>query len=391
MKILIVGDPHLGGSLVLGKNALGTSLNSKVIDRFNLLDYCLEYAVDNDIDTIVVTGDIFDEPKPFPSLISQFLSWLKRCEINDIDVHIIIGNHDILRSGSFVTTSLDVIEECDLDHVSIHKDISTIFIDGVGITFLPFRDRKSFNVEKNEDALAILQGMVDYELALIPRHYHKLLVGHLAIEGSIFIGEIDDLTNELLCPKKMFLGYNRVIMGHIHSPQVMSQSPFIAHIGSLDRSDFGEEDQDKIIMIYDSSYNELKNHILPTRALNKIKIDIPKGMGDTDKFVKDKLLLKKDILVQSSVKVDIHLEDVSLLSINRSEIEHYLYSLGVFNVVSIHETKVLNIIKKEVIINTTIDMPSAIKTYANNYVDESERENFIELAQEICKQFREEK
>lgn len=391
MRLMIIGDPHLGGSLVLGKNVIGTSLNSKVIDRFNLLDYCLEYAIDNEIDTIVITGDIFDEPKPQPSLIAQFISWLKKCEVNDIDIHLISGNHDILRSGFFVTSSLDIIEECDLNHVSIHKDISTIFIDDVGITFLPFRDRKSFNVEKNGDAIAILQGMVDYELALIPRHYQKLLIGHLAIEGSIFVGEIDDLTNELFCPKEMFSGYDRVIMGHIHTPQIMSKSPFIAHIGSLDRSDFGEENQDKIIMIYDSSSKEIQEYKLPVRPIKKVKIDVPKGTEDTNKLVKNELLLKKNTITKSAIKVDIHLEDISLLSIDRSEIERYLYSLGVFNVVSIHETKVLNIIKKEVVINTTIDMSSAIKTYANNYIDEPDRENFIDLAQDICRQFREEK
>src|ERR1700678_2048365 len=127
-EIIILGDPHIGGGVANGKLAIGAALNSRVVDQINLLDYTLDQAVLRGVETIIITGDVFEEPKPAPSLITLFISWLKRCAANDVYVHIIVGNHDILRTGNFYTSPLDIISECQLDNVSVHKEINTVFM-----------------------------------------------------------------------------------------------------------------------------------------------------------------------------------------------------------------------------------------------------------------------
>src|ERR1700678_3375421 len=204
-KAVILGDTHLGGGLSIGKVGIGSALNSRVVDQLALLDWTLDRALEYHAGHIIITGDVFEEVRPPPYIIALFMSWLKRCQVNNVHVHIVIGNHDILRSGFTYTSSLDIISEADLDLISIYKEINTITIGTSAFTFVPYRDRKAFSIGTNAEAITIVRNHLVYELASIPNTYHKILIGHLAIEGSIPVGnEIDDLANELFCPLDMF-------------------------------------------------------------------------------------------------------------------------------------------------------------------------------------------
>lgn len=389
-SVIILGDPHLGKGQSIGKGGIGANLNSRIVDQLNLLDWTLERAVDTHTDNIIITGDIFEDPKPAPNLIALFVSWIKKCQAYDIQLHIIIGNHDILRSGNVYNSPLDIISEMDLENVSVYKDINTVIIDMTAFTFIPFRDRKSFEVNSNIEALNILRESLTYELASIPVTYTKVVVGHLAIEGSIPIGdELDDISNELFCPIEMFNGYDYVWMGHVHKPQVMKKNnPFIAHIGSMDISNFGETDHKKHIVFFNCNgpEDDIKFNVenLPTRSLKKVSIVVPKDVEDSTNYVLEELK-KVDSWDKSIVKVEVALSSSELKSINKSSIEKYLSSQGAFNVTAISESKKVNLIKKDSnnTIDTKMDVLSAIKTYANTYVDASIRTEYIDLAKDI--------
>jgi exonuclease SbcD len=392
MSFLICGDPHLGKGTSLGKTAIGTSLNSRIQDQINLLDWCLEQAASKNITDIVLTGDIFDDPKPPTSLIAIFISWLKKCQLHNINAHIIVGNHDILRSGSAYNSPLDVVEECGLDGVYVYRNINTVILDGFAITFTPFKDRKSLGADSNQQALGQLKNQLVYELAGIPSTYKKIIIGHLAIAGSIYVGdEIDDLANELMCPLDLFEGYDYVWMGHIHKPQVMNNSPHIAHIGSMDISDFGETDHQKKIVIFDPSLEEeYQYHTLPTRKLNKIVITVPDDVEDVNSFVTSEIDSKNLNLKNSIVKLEINLEDKNKV-INKSELEKFLSKRGTFNISSIVESKKQISLKKEANkINNKMDVSSAIKQYADSYIKEEEKSKFIEIALGIYESYQEE-
>lgn len=389
MQALILGDPHLGKGLNIGKVGLGANLNSRVADQLNLLNWTLEYALENEIDHIIITGDVFEDPKPHPSLIAILIAWLKKCQAHYVHVHIIMGNHDMMRSGAVFTSSLDIISEMDLDYINVYKHINTIIIGTSAFTFLPFRDRKSFSVSVNDDALNLIRDSLVYELSSIPNTYKKILVGHLAIEGSIPVGdEIDDIANELYCPIDMFAGYDCVWMGHVHKPQIMNkQNPYIAHIGSMDVSNFGETDQKKHIVIVDceASNDTYRVEYLPTRALKKLSIVVPKDTEDTTAYVIEEIKKAESDFSQSIVRVEISLAAPDLKSVNKSQIEGFLTKQGAFNVTGISESKKVALIKKDAAaaIDTKMDVPTAIKAYADKYVDAHARANYIELSMEI--------
>jgi exonuclease SbcD len=396
MLAIILGDVHLGKSQTLGKTTVGATLNSRLADQLNLLDWTLDQAVDCHADSIIITGDIFEEPKPHPSIITFFIAWLKKCQAYDVKVHLIVGNHDVFRSGFVYSSPLDIIAEAELENVSIYKDINTIFIGASAFTFMPFRDRKSFGASSNADAVNLLKNSLTYELASIPATYKKIVVGHLALEGSIPIGdEIDDISNELFCPKSMFEGYDYVWMGHVHKPQVLNKkNPHISHVGSMDISNFGETDHKKNIIIVDclSANNDFTIKQLPTRSLKKISLVIPKDTEDTTQYVLNELKKEQQAFDKSIIKVDISLSDPELKSINKSQVEKYLIEQGVFNVAGISESKKVFLLKKdsENSIDTKMDVHSAVIAYSNTYIEDKNRDKFIDLALDIYNSYKSE-
>jgi DNA repair exonuclease SbcCD nuclease subunit len=389
---IILGDPHIGKNTSQGKFGVGATLNSRIVDQLNLLDWTLDRAVEHHADHIIITGDVFEEPKPHPSLIAIFMSWLKKCQVHEVNVHIIVGNHDILRSGFVYSSPLDIITEADLDLIHVYKDINTIIIGTSAFTLVPYRDRKAFAVGSNAEAVALVRDSLVYELASIPETYRKVLIGHLAIEGSIPIGdEIDDLTNELFCPVEMFKGYDYVWMGHVHKPQVMrKKNPYVAHIGSMDISNFGETDHKKHIVVFNCDEgNGWFPENLPTRPLQKITISVPKGTDDTTAYVIDQIK-KMGIQEKAIVRVEVAMAVPELKSINKSAIDKYLTSNGAFNVTGISESKKVQLVKKDNTntIDTKMDVVAAIKTYAQTYIEDVDRAAFIELSMEIYNQFK---
>ena len=347
-KILVLGDPHIGGSVNIGRQGVGSSLNSRIIDQIKLLDWVYDQATSLLITNIIITGDVFEDPKPHHFIVSLLIDWLKKCSQSNISVHIIAGNHDILRSGQFYMSPLDIISSIDLDLIYVYKSIDTIKFDGMDITLLPFRDRRSFNTNSNVEALQLLSQKIKYEQISCRVDCKKVLVGHLALEGSIpAANELDELTNELFCPLDMFNGYDYVIMGHIHKFQILSKIPHMSHIGSMDLSDFGESEHTKYIAIIDSE-KEIEYIPVPSRPLKHITISVEETEKDVLGFVLKKIseFEIKNAIVKITLKMFGH-----HTSPDRSKLESYLYSLGVFHVSRISEERTFQIIKNKVALN----------------------------------------
>jgi len=391
MSLLILGDVHLGRSQNLGKQSIGSALNSRIVDQVNLLDWVYDQAIEHNIRHIILTGDVFEEPKPHYNLVVLFLDWLKKCTDYNITIHIIVGNHDILRSGQFTTSPLDIITSADIENIFVYKRITTLHLDGVGITFMPFRDRRSFNTNENSTAITLLQNQLPYEITSIDNNSLKVLVGHLALEGAIPVGyELDELSNELFLSLDSFEGYDYVLMGHVHKFQIMSQNPYIGHIGSMDISDFGEMDHKKYIAIIDPKADEILKYIqLPTRPLKNIVLQLPEIDVNATAFIEEELA-KMGSMNNCIVKMSIILPGNASYAIDRNIIENAIYKAGAFHVSKISEERTFVSLKKQIneTIDNTVNEISAIKTYAS-LVEEHLREEFVNLASLIVQEYKE--
>ena len=277
MSAIILGDIHLNKSINIGKTGIGSNLNSRLADQFSLLEWTLDQAIKRKINNIITTGDIFEDPRPSPTVISLFIGWLKKCADNDVSIHLIRGNHDTIRSGQHIMSAFDIISSSDMEDIFVYNDIATLEMPGISFTMLPFRDRRSFNTNINLEALSILQKKIKYERCIIDNRNIKIAIGHFAIEGSLPVGdEIADMCNELFIPVDTMKDYDFSFFGHIHKPQVMSKYPYVSHIGSMDLSNFSENTHNKVIAIIDPDKSDVMELVeLPCRPLKQISISVP--------------------------------------------------------------------------------------------------------------------
>jgi exonuclease SbcD len=393
-RALIVGDLHLGKGVSIGRPGIGNALNSRIADQIKLLEWVFDQAIDNSVSNVIFTGDVCQDSKPDYVLVQMFIEFLKKLESNNISVDIVAGNHDIKRTGYYYKSFLDIITAAEIPLVTIRKYVSTLILDGIGITLLPFRDRRSLVCKLDTDAFEMISAMLIYECESIPNNFKRVLIGHLALQGAIFVGdEFDNEANELMCPLKMFCGYDYVWMGHVHKPQIRSKNPYIAHIGSLDISDFGETDHKKIVVLLDTETPNLFTEIeVPTRPLRRIQIDVPDGFSSTN-YVVDQInaLEKLESFKNSIVKIDVKLLDADIENINRAIVEETLYNLGVFYICNLSESRNISVVARtsQQIIDNKIDTKAAVKIWAEHDVfeDDQEKSEYIDLANKFVESY----
>jgi exonuclease SbcD len=385
---------HIGKGINIGKSQSG-KINSRIQDQIDLLEWSLNYCLQNKINTIVITGDVYQDPRPHPGVISIVMCWLIKCQSHSVSVHIIRGNHDVMRSGTYSVSALDLVSDVNL-HAKVYKDFSVLELENdTSIVFIPFRDKRMYEVDSSEEAIEKLNNEID---SLSPKGKVKIAIGHLALEGSLEVGdEIADALNEIYVPKDVFKTFDFVWMGHVHHPQVVQESPYIAHIGSLDRSDFSrtETENDKIAVVFDTATCSFKNIVLPTRTLKHIQIVVPNSKDSTE-FVINHLCLidSREKLINSMLRVEIILNGLEIDNIQRDKVEGYLYNnIGVFHVVAITESRKANqeSISSEESFDNSLDISKTIHKWADlkgEFESEEEKLKFKALAFECLEDYK---
>lgn len=400
MSALVLGDLHIGRGISIGKPAEQGKLNSRIQDQIDLLDWAYEQCLDKYIENIVITGDVYQDYRPHPAVIGIFMRWLKKCERSAINVHIVMGNHDILRSGQYVVSALDLVSELELEGATVYKNITRIELDDYTLVLVPFRDKRMYEAKNKEEGLQKLEAELLPVLAE-PSNKTKVCIGHLALEGSLSIGdEISDHLNELYIPPEMFEWFDYVWMGHIHHPQVIQHhKPYAAHIGSLDRSDFSrtEIEHGKVAIILDPNTEKMYNELeLPTRNLWPVKIDVPPGKESTEYVINELCLVSKKIEFKNSiVRLEIQLNGSELDNVDRDKVESYLRNnLEIHHICGFSEARTISAIQinPEDSFDNSMKVDETINKWAetrDHFEDEQERNEFKTAAKEIWNKYKE--
>jgi exonuclease SbcD len=393
--ILVVGDVHLGKSLSIGKPGVGAGLNSRILDCVALLDWVLSVAIEKGAKKIIFTGDIFHEPKPDYRQVVLFIGFLKRCESENISIDIVAGNHDIKRSGQTYTSVLDVITTAKLPTVNIYKEITSVVLNSnLIITYLPFRDRTGLECKTSKEAIEKLGEQLSKHIST--EETPTLLIGHVSVEGAIFVGdESDNMFNELMCPAGIFAGFDMSIFGHVHKPQIISTNPYIAHIGSLDISDFGETEQTKVLYLIDAqNLSDFETINVPTRPLRKVIIDVPADLeqSSTDFVIEQMTEMNEALSFKNAiVRVELKFEDANAELTDRKKLEKYLYDCDAYHICGFTESRSSVVVasNKQEDIDNTIDPKTAIKLYADNLIFDSDEDmtRYIEYASDLIDEY----
>lgn len=373
MKILFVPDIHIGNSLNYGKVINGQ--NSKITDKKELLDFTYDVVEDNEVDLVILTGDIWETTNLRPNYISMFFDFLDKCS-KMCPIHIIQGNHDFTRSGDNVISTLDFLEY--MENVHTFKNITTKTFDNVSITYLPFYDRSQLNKESLNDSIEYISSKLK---SSIVEGNTNICVGHMAIQSSLYVGdEIDDISKEIFLPLDCLSEFSYSLLGHVHKFQVFSTIPYIAHVGSLDRSCFGEGS--KFLCLLDTDKEEVETIELPSKELVEIEITIPENTDPTE-YVSN--YLKTQSLSNSIVRIKIETDNASA-TLDKDKINKELMAQGAVHIVGLIEKKKLETLDFSLDIDETIEPEKAVDIFVKPLnLDEAFKEKLSIACKNIIK------
>ncbi len=274
MKLLHTSDWHLGRMLY----------RQKRYEEFSLfLDWLLATIEEQQIDILVISGDIFDTTTPSnmaQKLYYNFLSRLGRTSCHN--TVIVGGNHD---SPTFLNAPKALLEAFNIYIVgskadTIEQEVLVLSHDGKPeaiVCAVPYlRDRDIRSVEAGESLedknTKLAEGMrshyeevcslaVQKQETLALEGYPSIPIiamGHLFAAGGktvdgdgvrdLYVGTLSHVGSDMFPPSIDYLA-----LGHLHVPQMVGCMPHMRYSGSPIPMGFGEAKQDKQVVLVEFS------------------------------------------------------------------------------------------------------------------------------------------
>jgi DNA repair protein SbcD/Mre11 len=347
MRIIVLGDPHFGGGYALGRIDPYRQVNTRLLDHSMTFDKVIDFAVEHGVDHVVLTGDIYEHRRPEASQMAVFSEKLARLSELGIHTHMVAGNHDIVRAHK--ATTMDKFRLLKLPMVHVYNDIGSYRCQdgsgkGANLVFLPFRTRQMLQCWSNEDAIAFLKDRLDHEVQDLGNDDPNILVGHLALQGSRqHGGELEEHTIfDIVLPLSMFGEFDAVLMGHIHPFQLLSENPLVAHVGSMERTDFGEAGQPKVFAFIEIVGGKLAWEFvpLPVKPLCDLSIDKsteqPSGLMDgIFQWIRD--YGSRHMLANSIARIEVTVGESAAHAVDTAEIMRFMMQeMRVSHCVGVH-------------------------------------------------------
>ncbi len=275
MKILHTSDWHIG------KQLHKYDLNEDISLFFNWL---IDLIKKENIDVLLVSGDVFDQANPSQAAYKQYYDLLKRFVNLDCKIILTGGNHDsaaVLNAPAELLKAFDIrviggaTEELTEMFVPVEKNNEKIVV--AAVPFLKDRDiRKSVAGETYATKIEQIKSGLRTYFTNINTHYSNhhadqvfILMGHLYVQGS----EISDSEREIQIGNQagveanMFNGIPAyVALGHIHKPQIISREHNIHYCGSPIPLSFSEREDRKrvnLILVEDNKVADVQMVPIP--------------------------------------------------------------------------------------------------------------------------------
>ena len=244
MRFLHISDIHLG-KLLFQQNLLEIQID--------LLNQIIDYLVDNDIDVLIMAGDIYDRSVPSNEAIEALNDFLSSLILkHHKKVLMIAGNHDSATRLSFASGLLK--QEGLYIEAFVQDEMKPVVIDGVNFYLLPFFKPSYIRYLYNDESIVTYQ---DAFAAYMKRQKinpdkTNILITHQFIAGNkeVIKSESEAVLSvggSEIIDVSLVKQFDYVALGHIHAPQQISRDT-IRYSGSLMRYSFDEVKQKKSIV-----------------------------------------------------------------------------------------------------------------------------------------------
>jgi DNA repair protein SbcD/Mre11 len=303
VKILHFADLHLGVESY-GHIDSTTGLSTRLNDILSTFDKVIDYAVNNDIDLVLFCGDAYKSREPTQTQQREFAKRINRISGSGIPIFLLIGNHD-LPNAIGRATSTEIFDTLDIKNVYVASKPDIFRIPTkhgiIQIVSLPWlrrnallnkEDTKNLNFEQlNERMQQSLTNIINTLATKLDVSLPAIMAAHVWVVGAT-LGTEKMMTigqeHTLLLSNVANPAFDYIALGHIHKQQVLLPNPPVVYSGSLERLDFGDEDDKKGFYVIDIDSNGKTGekrvvfdfHPLDCRRF--LTIDVTLTIKDTD-------------------------------------------------------------------------------------------------------------
>ena len=185
-----ISDTHLG--------LVQYGSNERERDVYDAFNQAIDISINDKVDFVIFSGDIFENPKPNGNAILQMANALKRLKENDIDSFFILGEHDVS----------NIKHQNPVPYIYHNLGFSKYIGNGKpieykGIMLVGFDKIRPPEMAQNEERFS------DVDKSVENFSGHKILVLHQGItEFNKFAGELQSTD----LPKN----FTYYAMGHLH-------------------------------------------------------------------------------------------------------------------------------------------------------------------------------
>jgi exonuclease SbcD len=253
-----------------GKVDPETGLGSRVRDFLDRLDALIAFALEEQVDVVVFSGDAFRNRRPDPTYQRDFARRIARIAREGIPVVLVAGNHD-LPTMLVKATSVDIFRALDVENVYVsarREEIFCLSLEGgrkLQVATFPYPNRSRLFVSE-EHRRKSLREQEEYLRAQVARSLADLAEKVDPAVPSVLVAHMMVLGADLGSEQRMILGYepealvgvvanpvyDAVLLGHVHRMQVLrTEYPPVLYAGSLERVDFGDEGVEKGFFVID--------------------------------------------------------------------------------------------------------------------------------------------
>jgi exonuclease SbcD len=266
LKILHFADLHLGVENY-GRLDPATGLSTRLLDFLAALDQVVDYALENRVDLVLFCGDAYKSREPSQTHQREFARRINRLSTAGIPIFLLIGNHDLPNAIGRATTT-EIFDTLSIKHVYVSNrpDIYHIPTSGgtIQIASLPWlrrspllskEDTKNLTFDQiNQRLQQVLTNIITANIPKLDPGLPSMLAAHVWVSGAM-LGSEKTMTigqeHVLLLSNVAQPAFDYIALGHIHRHQVLSTDPPVVYAGSLERIDFGEEEDDKGFYLVD--------------------------------------------------------------------------------------------------------------------------------------------
>jgi DNA repair protein SbcD/Mre11 len=282
MKILHTSDWHIGKRLY----------NKDTYEDHQLFfDWLTQYIHTNQIDAMIVSGDVFDMAYPSNNALQQYYEALIKIKNTCCrDVIITGGNHD---SSGTLNAPRNILQHLNIHVIGGAMENKEHMIIPLGnrkndsckcvvcvIPFLRDKDiRSSVPGESYAEKMqALREGLKNYYAGFSDlakqltdkKNIPVIATGHLFIQGAktsesereLYIGNLVNIDSDIFPPE-----FDYIALGHLHRPQKADKEGRIRYSGSPIPLSFSERDDQKKVIVIEISDNQ---------GMSINEVDIPK-------------------------------------------------------------------------------------------------------------------